>query len=199
MLMFTAPIEEVDTPVAEQKRPVRTFERRKEWSPERIEALRELWKQRELSAQVIADMLGCVSRSAVLGKVHRLGLEERPHAPAKKRVYVPRPRVVKPKTPKPVREPKPLPAPYVVPVEAPTFLCIPVEALQEHHCRFPLGDPQSEDFGFCGLDRPFGATYCAWHHGIAFVKHSKVKANRADTERRIREMSRKGALKRWAA
>ena len=47
------------------------------WTEERIEALRRLWDE-GLSASRIAGQLGIVSRNAVIGKVHRLGLSSRP-------------------------------------------------------------------------------------------------------------------------
>ena len=46
------------------------------WTDERVEALRRLWGE-GLSASQIAKQLGDVSRNAVIGKVHRLGLEGR--------------------------------------------------------------------------------------------------------------------------
>ena len=47
------------------------------WTDERVEQLRELWSQ-GLSASQIAAQLGGVSRNAVIGKAHRLGLQGRP-------------------------------------------------------------------------------------------------------------------------
>jgi GcrA cell cycle regulator len=47
------------------------------WTDERIERLKELWT-RGMTASQIADELGAVSRNAVIGKAHRLGLQSRP-------------------------------------------------------------------------------------------------------------------------
>src|SRR5437870_3420083 len=47
------------------------------WSDERIDRLKELWKK-GMTASQIADELGGVSRNAVIGKAHRLGLQSRP-------------------------------------------------------------------------------------------------------------------------
>ncbi|HEX6376603.1 MAG TPA: GcrA family cell cycle regulator [Allosphingosinicella sp.] len=47
------------------------------WTDERIERLKELWTQ-GMTASQIADELGGVSRNAVIGKAHRLGLQSRP-------------------------------------------------------------------------------------------------------------------------
>ena len=47
-----------------------------EWTAERVDLLKELWGE-GLSARQIADALGHVTRNAVIGKAHRLGLSTR--------------------------------------------------------------------------------------------------------------------------
>ncbi len=98
------------------------------WTDERIDKLKSLWGQ-GLTASQIADELGGVSRNAVIGKAHRLGLESRPspvkgneaatpaapaEAPTPVAAREPAPVVPKPEPVKPrpvVAEPKPQPAP----------------------------------------------------------------------------------------
>ncbi|MGQ0588493.1 MAG: GcrA family cell cycle regulator [Sphingosinicella sp.] len=82
------------------------------WTDERIDRLKSLWKQ-GMTASQIADELGGVSRNAVIGKAHRLGLQARPSpvkanepAPAPK----PKPKAEKPK-PTVAAAPAPAPAP----------------------------------------------------------------------------------------
>jgi GcrA cell cycle regulator len=100
------------------------------WTDERIDHLKQLWGQ-GMTASQIADELGGVSRNAVIGKAHRLGLEARPspvkggeHAAAASPVPAPAPVVERPAPvaaptpPKPVVtaapvEPTPPPAPVV--------------------------------------------------------------------------------------
>lgn len=53
------------------------------WTDERVQRLKDLWSQ-GLSASEIADLLGDISRNAVIGKAHRLGLSGRP-SPIKKK------------------------------------------------------------------------------------------------------------------
>jgi GcrA cell cycle regulator len=53
------------------------------WTDERVEQLKQLWGQ-GMSASEIADTLGDVTRNAVIGKAHRLGLSGRP-SPIKKK------------------------------------------------------------------------------------------------------------------
>src|SRR5438270_14099578 len=47
------------------------------WTEERIERLKKMWHDGATASQ-IADELGGVSRNAVIGQAHRLGLEQRP-------------------------------------------------------------------------------------------------------------------------
>src|SRR5690242_8602488 len=47
------------------------------WTDDRIERLKKMWHEGATASQ-IADELGGVSRNAVIGKAHRLGLEQRP-------------------------------------------------------------------------------------------------------------------------
>ncbi|MGF7170286.1 GcrA cell cycle regulator [Sphingobium xanthum] len=104
------------------------------WTDERIEQLRQMW-ERGMTASQIADELGGVSRNAVIGKAHRLGLQARPSpvkateasakpaaTPAARKTPAPakpdnsasdEPRIAKPQ-PKPAAapaEPRPAPAP----------------------------------------------------------------------------------------
>ena len=84
------------------------------WTEERIERLKKMWHDGATASQ-IADELGGVSRNAVIGKAHRLGLEQRP-SPVKAgeekeaKKATPPSAVPKPAAPKPEAEP-PAPAP----------------------------------------------------------------------------------------
>lgn len=72
------------------------------WTDERIEQLRSMW-EKGLTASQIADELGGVSRNAVIGKAHRLGLKSRP-SPVKATEKVAKP-VKAPAAPKPASPP----------------------------------------------------------------------------------------------
>lgn len=74
------------------------------WNDERIELLKTLW-EKGLTASQIADKLGNVSRNAVIGKAHRLGLKSRP-SPVKGDSEPPV-KAAEKKTPSPVAEPAP--------------------------------------------------------------------------------------------
>lgn len=73
------------------------------WTDERIDQLKTMW-ERGLTASQIADELGGVSRNAVIGKAHRLGLQSRP-SPVKanepvKKSAAPPPRKPEPEAPR---------------------------------------------------------------------------------------------------
>lgn len=177
------------------------------WTDERVELLTTLWND-GFSASQIAGKLGGVSRNAVIGKVHRLGLSGRgapsrpnptgrapkPAAEPKKILAAPPPQT----QPAPVAAVAPPPArsepvkPKIAAVEGvkapPTH--IPDDPkrdvartrlldLQGGECKWPCGDPQSDEFGFCGAPRVQGLPYCAAHAARAFVASRKDDARDA--------------------
>jgi len=76
------------------------------WTDERVEKLKELWGE-GMSASQIAKLLGAVTRNAVIGKVHRLGLSNRGAAPGGQPVAEEPKPVEKPAPKAPVRAPRP--------------------------------------------------------------------------------------------
>ncbi|WP_411342124.1 GcrA family cell cycle regulator [Sphingopyxis sp. J-6] len=102
------------------------------WTDERIESLRNMW-EKGLTASQIADELGGVSRNAVIGKAHRLGLKSRPSpvkatekvakapkpAAPKPAAPPPAPRAAAPVAPRPVVPARPEPKPAVDAAEVP--------------------------------------------------------------------------------
>ena len=88
------------------------------WTEERIERLKKMWADGATASQ-IADELGSVSRNAVIGKAHRLGLEQRPSpvkAGEEKEAKKAAPAAATPKPAVPRAEaPKPVPAETAAP------------------------------------------------------------------------------------
>ncbi len=172
------------------------------WTDERVELLKTMWSEGK-SASQIAKELGGVTRNAVIGKVHRLGLSNRT-APAKA------PAKEEPAQPAEAAKPKPAPKPDPEPVEAakPQPKDIPrpkpvvvagqplppqpsnseiseetranlvelekkarrltLMQLTERTCKWPIGDPATEEFWFCGLPCKPGKPYCETHVSVAF-------------------------------
>src|SRR5690606_2741661 len=132
------------------------------WTDERVETLKKLWLD-GLSASQIAKQLGGVTRNAVIGKVHRLGLSGRaaPSKPARPTFKAPRaarPAAAPPSAPRRIAEPvattasasaapvQPAPVRYIE--EAPGSAT--VLTLAAHMCKWPIGDPATDGFTFCG-------------------------------------------------
>lgn len=146
------------------------------WTDERVAMLKKLWTE-GLSASQIAGKMGGVTRNAVIGKVHRLGLSGRatPARPSRGRAperrtdpiatTVPKMRVFRPEP-----EARPIiPAPEVSqPLVLDTGDRTTVATLNRNMCKWPIGDPAMEDFHFCGQPSQIHKPYCAYHAHIAF-------------------------------
>lgn len=204
------------------------------WTDERVEILKTMWGEGK-SASQIAKELGGVTRNAVIGKVHRLGLSNRNGGggstsakaePAKKEPAEAAPKAAKAaEKPRPAPEPantpkteaarpaaaaasastpEPSPTPLrrtIVPAgqplpPQPSANEISPEALAsvrevekqakklnlmeltERTCKWPIGDPATEEFWFCGLPTQAGKPYCEAHVGVAFQPMSSRRDRR---------------------
>ena len=144
------------------------------WTEDRIATLKRLWNEGQ-SASVVARELGGVTRNAVIGKVHRLGLSGRvaPAAPGAGR------RASKPSLTTPVRR-KPRLAGVVGRVIVAEAMGdedrerTPLLRLRRAGCRWVFGDPKAEAFGFCTAAATRGS-YCAEHAALAYRPRSPVE------------------------
>lgn len=164
------------------------------WTDERVELLKKLWTE-GLSASQIAAQLGSVSRNAVIGKVHRLKLSSRGRATAaapaaKKKTVAAAPVQKSVTTMRSVAQPQRIVTasvgatalqvqfdmePVAQQVMRPTSdVVVPISRrlhlveLSERTCKWPNGDPLSEEFNFCGNDAKDSSPYCAYHARVAF-------------------------------
>lgn len=156
------------------------------WTDDRVEILSKLWAE-GLSASQIATKLGGVTRNAVIGKVHRLGLSGRVKPKRKTKPAAPRTATTARKR-MPVKRraaPRPAPTPPPVPLEAkalPNGEFATILTITEHLCKWPLGDPTSVDFRFCGRGTDKGEPYCKSHAQLAYQpSRRRVSTNRAIT------------------
>lgn len=189
------------------------------WTDERVEILKKMWGEGQ-SASQIAKELGGVTRNAVIGKVHRLGLSNRAGSGGNASTAKAEPKAkaaAKPKAPpkakaaaaKKADAPEEPPVPRVVPhtrkaiipagqplPPQPSANEISPEALAkvseiekkakrltlmeltERTCKWPVGDPATEDFWFCGLPVKTGKPYCEAHVGVAFQPMSARRDRR---------------------
>ncbi len=162
------------------------------WTDERVETLKKLWSEGH-SASQIAKQLGGVTRNAVIGKVHRLGLSGRatPSRPVKRppRLARPKPRVQADGS---VVTPKPA-APKVAvttAAEKEAVVSLPpmpladgeaatIVTLRDSMCKWPIGDPADPKFAFCGRKATSGP-YCAEHARVAFQPAKKRQRKKAE-------------------
>ena len=162
------------------------------WTDERVELLRRLWDD-GLSASQIALQIGGVSRNAVIGKVHRLGLSGRAKPGAAGAARAAKPRAAAPTPPQleggrtPPRDPEQLMRPTLVPserwnadqVEIPESQRVSIMELRDTTCRWPIGDPSKADFAFCGGRAVTGLPYCGHHCRIAYQPAAERRRLRA--------------------
>lgn len=195
------------------------------WTDERVETLKKMWGEGQ-SASQIAKELGGVTRNAVIGKVHRLGLSNRagsgaaaaPAKPAAKDKPAPaakaETKAAKPKADTKLATPakqepeldengipisaarraiipagQPLPPQPSANEISPEALAkvneveksakrISLMELTEKTCKWPVGDPATPDFWFCGLPVQQGKPYCEAHVGVAFQPMSSRRDRR---------------------
>ena len=151
------------------------------WTTNSVERLTKLWAD-GLSASEIAAEIGGISRNSVIGKVHRLGLPGRPRSPAGTRPRRRKPRsrgatmrIVRPA----IRgntalatlhafERERVPEPEVIENIIPIGQRCSTLELSEGKCRWPIGDPSTPDFFFCGGKTIEGLPYCGYHARIAY-------------------------------
>lgn len=177
------------------------------WNDERVELLKKLWAE-GLSASQIATAMGGVTRNAVIGKVHRLGLSGRAKSnaggaqKARKSVTVATGRspttnarsvtsipvvqgnnalaivavASEPPTPNPVTL---VPTPQSN-VAVPESQRVTIMELRENMCRWPMGDPTSADFCFCGNRTTPGIPYCTFHSRIAYQPPDRRRDRRSN-------------------
>ena len=152
------------------------------WTDEAVEELRKMW-DRGMTTGQIAKALN-VTKNSIIGKVHRLCLTARP-SPIKKVSNNTTPKVPNPEKNKPVakEETKANIEKNVTSVNIKEMEIdkrydteetnIPLVKLDNHTCRWPLGDPRDDDFCFCGKKIKTGQTYCEEHAAIAYVRTGK--------------------------
>ena len=137
--------------------------RRPIWTDDRVELAKQLFEDGATASQA-AMKLGGISRNAIIGKWHRMGLVRAPKQRSLMRARKPITRKEKiAKTPKrlpPTFFAEPLPPPVATDVARVTIL-----DLEAHHCRWPVGEPTE---GYCGCKRYLTLPYCEAHARRAY-------------------------------
>ncbi len=159
-----------------------------DWPDKDVATLTNMWDQ-DFSARDIAKAIGNgVSRCAVIGKARRMGLKEKgrgylPQNGAPKRIK----KFLKPKPRPYVKEPfygliEPLPPERIEDHNIPQEQRRTLLELTDETCRWPVGEPGSAQFFFCGAEPVPHMPYCAGHCLIAYQKAPRL----SDDERQAR-------------
>jgi GcrA cell cycle regulator len=134
------------------------------WTDDRVQTLTRLWLEGQSASQIARALAGGVTRNAVIGKVHRLGLSGRakpstPGARPPRAARLRRPPRAVASTPR-----RTILAPPAAPPEVGTAT---IRTVRRGQCRWPYGDPQADRFSLCGAAAVRGA-YCAAHAALAY-------------------------------
>ena len=154
------------------------------WNEEKVNKLKELWGKGNTASQ-IAEILGGISRNAVIGKAHRLNLSAKIKTRAatsnrsfensveKKNIHVKRGRKSKFKSLIIEKDFEP---------ENPKQL----EELDENSCKWPIGHPNEKSFYFCGRSSLKDFSYCKLH--LLYAYQPKGKKKRLQKKKRFRSL-----------
>ena len=151
------------------------------WTVEKVKKLKELWTKGHTASE-IAGMFGDTTRNAVIGKAHRLDLEER--APSKNKSSSEKKNTVKsqPKLRGSVSRKSKFKSILLdknFEPENPTSL----ENLTNQTCKWPTGHPDEKKFYFCGRKPVDTFPYCKLHVLYAFQdKFQKEEVLNKDDE-----------------
>jgi GcrA cell cycle regulator len=155
------------------------------WTNETIEHLMQLWLDGKSASQIAAELGGGVTRNAVIGKFHRLGLTGRVKSKAS---AAPRARQRQARGPRIANRPRErgfrggaalaLAIDPAIETErdgvvVPMALRVTIVELNEGMCRWPLGDPPALEFRYCGLGTDGETPYCAHHMRLAYRPRSE--------------------------
>lgn len=173
------------------------------WTDERVARLSKLWAEGLSASQIAAD-LGGVTRNAVIGKVHRLGLSGRAK-PAGKSSAGQRRKSVAPRatstgsaggysrtSARSTRSVGNAALKMEVEIEHETIVeakpaedvVVPISRkltlmqLTESTCKWPTGDPTLPGFSFCGQKSAEDKPYCEYHSKLAFQPPSERRRRR---------------------
>ena len=198
------------------------------WTDERVDLLSRLWLEGKSASQIATALGAGLTRNAVIGKVHRLGLAGRiktgviassgaeeagvarvsgafeglsevSGAPrrnaarssaAAATVSAPASAVAGARTIQGntalaiVEAPAPAPARAPEEVVVPLSLRVTIVELRESMCKWPLGDPSSAEFRYCGSPANTGGPYCQYHGKLAYQPAQERRRDR-DRDRRL--------------
>lgn len=162
-----------------------------------------MWDAGASCSQIAAELGGDFTRNSVIGKLHRLNLSGRdkkvhtaPKLQRDRNRFVPRPGNVTPQRSYVKDAPRPPnPAPHkrsetkqkrraAVPDVLEEMRSLTLMELTQSDCRWPIGDPRAESFRYCGNEKDFDHSYCAFHHKLSRSPSNNEERNARARQRR---------------
>ena len=169
------------------------------WTEERVALLKQLWGEGKTAAEIATHLGQGVTRNAVIGKAHRLKLSSRVSPVQQKASANTNTRTDAPQHNAPAPESREETGANIAPAEDDestpklkrrkngkdvpgAVKGVKMQALRERMCRWPIGDPQEDDFHFCGGRTASGATYCKKHADVAYQSSARKSMKLDDVQ-----------------
>lgn len=170
------------------------------WNDENIELLKKYWME-GFSASQVAERLGKeFTKNAVIGKIHRLKIQNEGNRTPRPRVAASKPRTASRGVSRPRRiaarstartmdhvfasrlHHDPIPEiPFLLPDTDKYGHSVALMALDSKSCKWPVGDPLSQNFRFCGAHAE--GTYCEHHQSVAYRGSAPMRNDRVEERR----------------
>jgi len=141
------------------------------WNDEKVEKLKELWGKGNTASQ-IAEIIGGLSRNAVIGKAHRLNLS----AKIKTRTATSNKNFETSMEANKIKSSKGRKSKFrslIIEKDFEAENPKQLEELDESSCKWPVGHPDEKDFYFCGRSSLKDFSYCKLHLLYAYQPKGK--------------------------
>ena len=141
------------------------------WTEEKVTKLKELWGKGNTASQ-IAEIIGGISRNAVIGKAHRLNLS----AKIKTRTATSKQNFensLEDKNNKSKKSPRIKFRSLIIEKDFEPENPKQLEELDENSCKWPIGHPDEKSFYFCGRSSLKDFSYCKLHVLYAYQPKGK--------------------------
>tara|TARA_Y100001935_G_scaffold248468_1_gene245712 strand:- start:3491 stop:3994 length:504 start_codon:yes stop_codon:yes gene_type:complete len=151
------------------------------WTDEKVAKLRELWGKGKTANQ-IAEIIGGITRNAVIGKAHRLNLS----AKIKTRYVSPNKNIennIENNNSKSFKGRRSRFKSLIIENDFEPENPKQLEELDENSCKWPIGHPNEKSFYFCGRKSLKDFSYCKLHLLYAYQPKGKKEGAQTNTNR----------------
>ena len=150
------------------------------WNEEKVEKLKELWGKGSTASQ-IAEIIGGISRNAVIGKAHRLNLSSKiktRNASSSQNFD----NNLEENSSKQIKGKKSKFKSLIIEKDFEPENPKKLEELDESSCKWPVGHPEEESFYFCGRSSLKDFSYCKLHLLYAYQPKGRKEEPAADKD-----------------